>query len=173
MVLFSPALEPGQWPRLFRGEFAILIWNHAPVGTRVGVAKLRRETRFDLFAQDVLELAGLVMNLVPGQIEVVGEEALTQAVAAHKTHSGRAALVGEPHSMRLVTKHESLFGEPRQHLRHRGGRQTKLLSQAGYGDSFRALGQLEDRLEVLLATLAALVDFIAEQVQIRFRVSDL
>ena len=51
----------------------------------LGIAQLRRQALLDLVGEDMLELAGLVVHLVPGQVEVVGKEAFAQAVAAHET----------------------------------------------------------------------------------------
>ena len=104
----------------------------------------------------MLELAGLVVDLVPGQVEIVGEKALAQAVSPHQPKGLAAALAREQHPAGRVAFDEPFAGQPRDHLRNGRSRQTELVGHAAHSRAVGVLGHLEDRFEVLLATLAAL-----------------
>jgi len=52
----------------------------------------------------VFKLAGLLVNLVPGQIEIVGEKTLAQAVATNDPGGFASALLGENYAMLLVSQ---------------------------------------------------------------------
>jgi hypothetical protein len=116
---------------------------------------MRRQALLDLVAEHVLELAGLVVHLVPGQVEVVGEKALAQTMAAHEPQRFAAAFLGKEDMARRVALNEPFAGQPGDHLRDGRGRQTELVGHMAHGRAPRLLGQLEDRLEILFATLAS------------------
>ena len=77
-------LEAGERPQVLVDERAVLAGDGVAVRAGERVAELLGEARLDLRAEDVLELAGLVVHGVPGHVEVVDEEPLAEAVAAHE-----------------------------------------------------------------------------------------
>jgi len=109
-----------QRPRVLFGKVAVGRGDGAAVGAGLRVAQVRRKAFFDLVREDVLELAGFVVHLVPGKIEVVSEEALAQAVATHEAQGLAAALFGEQHVACLVAFDQAFGGQARDHLRDEG-----------------------------------------------------
>ena len=127
----SPGSRPESGRRSLVGERAVLAWDGAPVGAGLGIAELRREARFDFVAEHVLELAGLFVDLVPGQIEIVGQEALAQAVAAHERGALDLPRLGQGDPVHLARLfHKAGRAQTTEHLGD-GGRSDAELDRRG------------------------------------------
>ena len=96
----------------------------------------------------MLPPAGLVVRLGPRQVEHVGEESLGETVAPDDALGEGPAAFGEPNA--AVGRDQSFVLEPAHHLAHRRAADLQTIGDARLDDVDIVLGQLEDRLAVLL-----------------------
>jgi len=136
---------------------AVLAGDRVPMWARPGVAELLRKPRLDFGAEHMFELAGLVVDFVPGHVEVVDQEALAETMTAHERRALVLAFGGQRDACVAVRLHEARRAQAAEHLGDRWRSHAKILSQTLDGDGGVAALQLEQRLEVLLGALRELV----------------
>ena len=92
MTASSPGSRPESGRSSSLGERAVLAGDGVAVRAGARVAELLGQARLDLGAEDVLELARLVVHRVPRHVEVVDQEALAEPVAPHEDRALGLAL---------------------------------------------------------------------------------
>ena len=156
MTASSPGSRPDSGRSSSLGERAVLAGDGVAVRAGERIAELLGEPRLDLRAEHVLELAGLVVHGVPGHVEVVDQEPLAEAVAAHERRALDRAGLGERDAAALGR----LLDQPGRaqapdHLGDGGRGHGELDGEPLDRDRLGAALQLEDGLEVLLGVLRA------------------
>ena len=122
----------------------------SPCGSWVGwpsAASMRSSSRSD---SDVLQQLGLGVHLVPRHVEYPGEERLQQSVPPHDAQRRALARAGEPQLPGARPVDELALLQALDHGRHGGRRDPQLGREQPGGDRLPAVGDVVDRLEVVL-----------------------
>lgn len=124
-----------------------------------GIAQFGCDAVLKLFRDEMLQSLRLFVNLVPGVIQNIVQEAFEQAMVANHFQGTLSAGTRKAHSMVLFIKHERRVFS-RQLLKHprygsRPNSETHSQRIARYRCFFRA-AQLKDRLEVIVDRLSTL-----------------
>jgi hypothetical protein len=101
----------------------------------------------------VLEVLGLLVDVVPGDAHHVGQEALDQAVARDDVLGVLAAVLGEGDRLVGVAGDVAVALQPAKHLVHGGRRELHRPGQVGAGHRQTRLVEPEQALEILLLGL--------------------
>ena len=99
----------------------------------------------------VLQQLGFGVHLVPRHAEHLVEERLQQPVAPHDAQRGQLARLGEPQLAPARAVDELAVLESLDHGGDRGRRDAQLGRQKPGGDRLTPVGDVVDRLEVVLA----------------------
>ena len=118
------------------------------------VAERGVDALLEPLGQHVLQQLGLGVHLVPRHAEHLVEERLQQPVAPHDAQRGPLARLGEPQLATARAVDELALLQPLDHGRHRGRRDAQLGREQPGGDRLTAVGDVVDRLEVVLARAA-------------------
>ncbi len=121
-----------------------------PVGARLGVADGGEHALLEHGRHGVLEALGLLVDLVPGHAEDVGEEALDQAVPAHDPLGVLGAAGGERDRAVGAARDVAVELEAADHLVDGGRRELHGAGDVGAGHGQAGLLQPEEDLQVLL-----------------------
>ncbi len=97
----------------------------------------------------MLPLARFLVGVGPRQTEHVGEESFGQAMPAHNRLGEESAVGGEPDPW-AAGLDQAIGLHLLDHLRHRGAGDLEAIGDTGLDDPHVSLGQLEDRLAILL-----------------------
>lgn len=109
--------ELSQWPRRRFDKHTVSIGYRVAVRAGRGITELLRESRLNLIAKDMLEFAGLVMKLIPGQLEIVGQETFAEAMAAHEATAFTPAVISEDDGAVGSARYQASRAQPSKHLR--------------------------------------------------------
>ena len=134
-----------------------LVVRAVPRRDRVAVRVVRRvaergvDALLEPLGQHVLQQLGLGVHLVPRHAEHLVEERLQQPVAPHDAQRGLLARLGEPQLATARAVDELALLEALDHGGDRGRRDAQLGREQPGGDRLTAVGDVVDRLEVVLA----------------------
>ena len=71
----------------------------APCGSTVGNPERTVDTILEILRNDVLEFLGLVVHLVPGHTQGLGQVLLDQSMVSNDLHRGHLPHGGQPHAL--------------------------------------------------------------------------
>ena len=129
---------------------ALALEDRVAVRAGLRVADRAQHALLDHRRHPVLEPLGLLVDLIPGNVEHVGEEALDQPVAADDAGRVLLARVGELERLVGRAGHVAVGLEPADHLVDRRRRHLHRSGDVGSGDRQAGLLEPVDDLEVLL-----------------------
>ena len=141
-------VEPGPPPLVVR---AVPRGDGVAVRIVRGVPERGVDALLEPLGEHVLQQLGFGVHLVPRHAEHLVEERLQQPVAAHDAQRGLLARRGEPQLAPARAVDELALLQPLDHGGDRGRRDAQLGRQQPGGHRLTPVGDVVDRLEVVLA----------------------
>ena len=138
------------------GDGQVAIGDRIAVRVAVGIAERGGDPLLEVLADVVLEHLGLVVDLVPGHPEGLGEERLEQPVMADHLEGHPLPRRGQLDAPVGLVADQAELGHPLDHRRHRSRRDAEPLGEGRGPDRPRlARGERVDGLRVVLDRLRA------------------